>query len=155
MKEYIKGDLLELFEKGEVNHILHCCNCQGVWGSGIALQIKKKYPGAYRTYKQHEKNFGLKLGTESMYSHSWEQAIFNLHAQEFYGRTKGKRYVDYNALKRCLLAVKINVFKEEKIGIPYKMASDRAGGDWSVVESIIDEVFPEEKYKIVIVEYDK
>jgi ADP-ribose 1''-phosphate phosphatase len=31
--------------------LVHACNCQGVWGSGIALQFKNKFPEEYRIYK--------------------------------------------------------------------------------------------------------
>ncbi|WP_411668007.1 hypothetical protein [Bacillus subtilis] len=39
MIKIIQGDLLEAKE----NIIAHQVNCKGVMGSGIALQIKKKY----------------------------------------------------------------------------------------------------------------
>ncbi|KAM0794507.1 hypothetical protein BDR22DRAFT_776623, partial [Usnea florida] len=29
------------------------CNARGVWGTGVALAFKQKYPDAYRTYNAH------------------------------------------------------------------------------------------------------
>ena len=30
--------------------LIHACNTQGVWGSGIAAQLKKAYPDAFMQY---------------------------------------------------------------------------------------------------------
>ena len=46
MIETRKGNLLEQ-TKGV---IIHGCNCQGVMSSGIALQIRNKWPGVFETY---------------------------------------------------------------------------------------------------------
>lgn len=48
MINYIKGDLFAA--KGILGH---ACNCHGVWGGGIALVFKKKYPAAYKVYNEH------------------------------------------------------------------------------------------------------
>lgn len=45
----IKGDL---FSAPEGSIICHACNCQGVWGSGIAKQFAKRYPEAYKVYQK-------------------------------------------------------------------------------------------------------
>lgn len=53
----VKGDIFDLAPKGA--YLLHACNCQGVWGSGIAKQFKEKYPLDYLDYN----NFCKVLGT--------------------------------------------------------------------------------------------
>lgn len=45
---YVKGDLFELAPKGA--YLAHACNCQGVWGSGIAVEFRKRFPRAYADY---------------------------------------------------------------------------------------------------------
>lgn len=52
--EIVYGDV---FDKIEVPTIIaHGCNTRGVMGSGIALTIKNKFPGAYRKYRdEYEK----------------------------------------------------------------------------------------------------
>ena len=47
--EVRKGDLFENATPGAA--LAHACNCQGVWGSGIALDFKKRFPEAYESYK--------------------------------------------------------------------------------------------------------
>lgn len=40
----------DLFNAPPGSHLLHACNCMGVWGSGIAVEFKERYPNAYRKY---------------------------------------------------------------------------------------------------------
>lgn len=48
--EYRKGNLFSA-PKGVM--LLHACNCQGRWGSGIALQFYHRFPQAYLAYNKH------------------------------------------------------------------------------------------------------
>jgi hypothetical protein len=157
-----KGDLLEFYAQNEVDFIGHCCNCQGVMGSGIASSIKEDFPTAYDAYKEYESAFGLELGTISEAG-----GIFNLHAQHLYGKKGGgTRFVDYEGLYESLVAMRENiegtlsieyenVYDEPiNIGFPYKMAADRAGGDWIVIEAMIVSVFKDTNWNIFIVEFD-
>lgn len=156
----VKGDLLEFYEEGKVDAIAHCCNCQGVMGSGIALTIKQDYPDAYAAYKQHEMDEGgLFLGTVSEWG-----GIYNLHAQDFYKKSNvdgdklsdshQSRFVDYEAMYQALEEVRDDM-KVGRLGIPYKMGSERAGGDWNVIEAMIKSVFDGSNIEVIIVEYNK
>lgn len=45
----VKGDLFtDLPEKAIITH---ACNSYGVWGSGIAVEFKKRYQAAYKTHQ--------------------------------------------------------------------------------------------------------
>lgn len=147
----VQGDLLEEFKNNNVEHIAHCCNCQGVMGSGIALSIKQDLSGAYLSYKQYESAHGLTLGTVSTWSGIW-----NLHAQNLYksAGAVSERFVDYEALAQCLERVRGNIPNDTKIGFPFKMGADRAGGDWNVIEAIIVSVFKDTDVEVVIVEFN-
>ena len=130
----IKGDAVTAVIDNEIDLLLHVANCQGKMGSGIALTIKQRIPSAYEAYKNFEEDKGLTLGTLSS-----NGTVINLHAQEFYGYD-GKRYLDYEALAKSLEIVKNAIDKHEKtykIGLPFKMGCDRAGGNWEIVSSII------------------
>lgn len=43
----IRGDLISLAEEGEFDVIVHGCNCFNTMGSGLARQIRERYPEAY------------------------------------------------------------------------------------------------------------
>ena len=142
MIEYLDGDLLDAFDKGDVNTVLHVTNCQKKMGSGIALQIKKRYPEAYTAYLSDE---GEVLGgvTESCEIGAFgDKTVFNLSAQRFYGRGR-HRYLNYGALADCFKQVAGKMCDQDPIviGIPYLMGCDRAGGDWEIVLEVVEHFF--------------
>ena len=159
----IEGNLIDkLFEK-QCDAIAHCCNCKGVMGSGIALEIKNRIPSAYRAYKEYESLHHLKLGTVSSVDPVYhllgqpdfiyqEHQVYNMHAQADYGY--GKRQVDYEALYQCLGQVKAAMDKRQQkiLGVPYKMACDHAGGDWHIVNAMLETLFQPER--LLIVKYE-
>jgi hypothetical protein len=157
MIKHAKGDLFKFFEDGACDTVAHCCNCKGVMGSGIALTIKDKYPGAYKSYKDHEyRNAVLKLGTTSSAFVGENKLIVNLHAQSSYGYN-AFRYVNYEALYESLIATRNEMIASNHkiLGVPYKMACDRAGGDWRIVEAMLDAIFSDANLEVLVVEYSK
>lgn len=152
---YKKGDLLDYFDDGWCDAIAHCCNCQGVMGSGIAYQIKEQFSEAYDVYKQFEKDYTLSLGTISYKDYLIGKIIVNLHAQNLYGYD-GARFVDYEALYVSLTETRDLMLKHElrTLGVPYKMACDRAGGDWRIVESMLNVIFENSGIDVLVVEYE-
>ena len=58
MVNYVKGNLLD----SDCDYICHQVNCQGVMGSGIARQIRERWPRVYDGYK----NFCKYVGSDSL-----------------------------------------------------------------------------------------
>lgn len=137
---YKQGNAVDALINGEIDVLLHVCNNKGVMGSGIALEIKNRIPDAYQAYKNHELVCGLSVGDNS---YAWldspeDSVVVNMIAQNGYG--SGKRFLNYGALANCLCDVR-NTFEYEEvkaIGIPFKMGSDRAGGDWNIVLEMVE-----------------
>lgn len=44
---------MSLFDSPLNSIIIHGCNAQGVWGSGIAKEFKIRYPKQFESYKEH------------------------------------------------------------------------------------------------------
>lgn len=141
---YIKGDLL----KSDCEVIIHSCNCFNIFGAGIAAQIRAVYPEAYNKDCMTIRGDHNKLGTYSWvrcYSKNPEYStkiVCNLYGQYKYGREN--RHTDYEAVSRGLEKIKEHFerFQEfPKIGLPYKMGCNLGGGDWKVIEAIINSVF--------------
>jgi len=134
--QYKKCNAVTALIEGEVGVLLHVCNNKGVMGSGIALEIKNRIPDAYESYKYVHEKFGLELGSTSYgFSNTSDRFVINMVAQNGYG--SGKRFLNYGALAQCLHAVSLDM-TVEKIGLPYKMGADRAGGDWTIVLEMIE-----------------
>ena len=149
--EIISGNLLDGFDRGEVNNIGHCCNMQNTFGSGIAKSIKERYPKAYEAdtiwYKSGDKHIPLSMAALP-YNIEREVSprIFNLYGQEFYGTEK--RQLNYGRLAKSLIAMQGWLNGNSTVGFPYKMGSDRAGGDWEIVLEMIEFIFKYHDVKI-------
>lgn len=155
--EIIEGDLLDAFDKGEVNVIGHVVNCQGVMGSGIAKSIRDRYSNVYQCYKDLHSlttNSSALLGTCQLVSINklTNTTVANLFAQHFYGQD-GRRYLNYGALGEALWKLEDQLVdntlqKRGVVGFPYKMGADRAGGSWDIVFEMIKHYFKYREVKI-------
>jgi hypothetical protein len=124
--------------------------------SGIAKQVREKYPWVYAHYKQLCRNFqhrkedllGMVQGTYI----DENKKILNLYTQLNYGYD-GKCYTNYDALKKALEYIPA-YYNNKVIAIPYLMGCYRGGGDWNVVYKIIEEIFANSNCEVLICEYN-
>jgi len=147
--EIVSGDLLDALDNRDVDVIGHIVNCQGVMGSGIAKSIKQRYPSVYEIYfntclKSEDKSNLLGLA-EGCYI-AKQKWVYNLHAQLDYGTYK--RQLNYGAIAECLIRMAYEADPRCYIGFPFKMGSDRAGGDWTIVLEMIEFYFKDHSVKI-------
>jgi len=135
----LSGDLLE----AEEDVIVHQVNCQSRFGSGIALQVRNRYPSAYKDYMDFssgKRPIDLlgKVVLSPMPNHRF---IAHLFGQLNYGYEK-RKYTSYDALFDGLTYIKNSAKKAGKsIAIPYRLGSDRGGANWEIVYKIIGDVF--------------
>jgi O-acetyl-ADP-ribose deacetylase (regulator of RNase III) len=147
MIKYVDGDLLKLADEGNFDVIGHGCNCFHAMESGIAPQIKAKYPDAYTADCATTKGDINKLGTIS-YAEMPNITVVNIYSQfDTKGRRQGKIDLDYDALRSGLRLMK-NKFSGKRFGIN-KIGSGLAGGDWTIIEKIIEEEMRGEYITIV------
>jgi O-acetyl-ADP-ribose deacetylase (regulator of RNase III) len=133
---YVTGNAVDALINGEIDVLLHVCNNKGVMGSGIALEIKNRIPDAYNAYKSSQDELcKLYLGGISFGWYDVGKFVCNMVAQDGYG--SNRRFLNYGALAECLskMSKGINV---KTVGIPFKMGSDRAGGDWNIVLEMVE-----------------
>lgn len=128
--------------------ICHQVNCKGKMGSGVAKQIRERYPLAYERYRlacNRENNSSDFLGCiqpvycEDDKVEGGRRIIINMFAQDQYGYD-GKQYTDYAAFEYCLEKLKHIVNKGGSIAMPYKIGCGLAGGDWNIVYSLIGKI---------------
>lgn len=149
MIEYVKGDLLEAFKRGDVQVIAHQCNCFNSLAKGkargIAGQIGKMFPEAVEADAEVIVGDKNALGSYTMArtQHGW---IFNLYGQYRYGNS-AKDGVVYTDICKLHLAMRLMRgwldkagMKGFAIGFPL-IGCGLAGGHWPDVEKIIEEVF--------------
>jgi len=139
MTNKLIGNLLDYAETGKLNVIVHGCNCFHTMGAGIAKEIKKRFPNAYEADTNHtQKGDKSKLGfyTWSIYETINAKEFFIINAYTQYNYGKGK-HIDYAAIKNVFKLIACN-FPTSIIGYP-KIGAGLAGGDWSIIEKIINE----------------
>jgi len=49
--EYRTGNLLAGIP--DTAMIVHACNCRGIWGAGVAAQLEKQYPHAFKAHQEY------------------------------------------------------------------------------------------------------
>lgn len=137
MIKYIKGDLF----LAPQTILAHGCNCLGGFGSGVAKTMAQKHPEAKKQYLKKFNSVGWKLG-DVQYVKSNGKIIANCATQYDYGSPKdGTVYVDYEAIRTCMTKLK-KVCDENKLSVAIpKIGAGLAGGDWFLIENIINDVF--------------
>ena len=139
---YKIGNLLN----AQTDVIAHQVNCQGVMGSGVAKQIRDKWPIVFEKYKaEYELHVDLSkslLGNCQLVQINDNQYVANLFGQNYYGRD-GKRYTSYDGIYDALtsLAVQMTDNGMESLALPYNMSSCLGGADWEVILAMINSAF--------------
>lgn len=135
--KYIKfGNILTEVTDGI---IVHGCNARGAMGSGIALQIKTKWPNCYTTYVDAITD-GRGLGTIVAWAHPTQNLIVaNAIIQNDFGKD-GRQYVKYSAIHRVFTAVALAAVEGFDVHYPL-IGAGLGGGNWSIISDIIDECF--------------
>lgn len=125
-------------------HIVHGCNAQGVMGSGVALAVKRKFPGAYEDYKKLFDDNHLNLGNAYPYLANDNLVIWNAVTQNLYGT--GIRQVSYDAVQTCFQDINdtINSGSDAVSNIPKEIhipmiGAARGGGNWEIIREIIEQ----------------
>ena len=140
MIEYRKGDLLAVTS----GVIIHGCNSHGVMGSGVALAVKNKYPGAYESYRDYiveSKDDQTLLGSVIVYTVNENLLIANMITQKDFGTHK--RQVNYGAIARGF--DDLEEFYANTPGLVFhfpKIGAGLGGGDWEVIAEIIEQMCP-------------
>ena len=144
----IDGDIIKKALAGEFDVIIHGCNCFCTMGAGLAKGIKDAFPKAYEADCATTKGDKEKLGTCTFAECSiagGTVTIVNAYTQYNYGR--GRVQTDYEAIRQCLEWA-VEKFRGKRIGLP-KIGSGLGGGDWNIIQKIIEEEMSGENVTVV------
>lgn len=126
--KHTKGNLLDLAEAGKYNIILHGCNCFHTMGSGIAREIRARYPHAYDAdCMQTAKGDRDKVGKFSI-ALGKQFTIINAYTQDgFNASGKNVDVFEYAGFQTILDTLACR-YPGCKFGVPY-IGMGLAGGD--------------------------
>ena len=140
MIKIIDGDLFD----SKANIICHQTNTQGVMGSGVAAEVKRRYPHVFHSYIKDYEDGKLKLGYVNFTTAKQDQVIANMCGQDKYGYD-GLLYTNYAALQKCFNEVVDYAYEafdiKPVIAFPYRLSCCRGGGIWDVVYKMIEDTF--------------
>lgn len=148
----INSDILNI----KSDMIVHQVNNCGKMASGLALQVRNKYPTHYEDYMSvynnsvkdiDNTNKSSKLLGTFVDTKIGELTIRGIFSQDGYGRDK--QYTSYEYLEKCLKDIAKS--NPESVYIPYGIGCGLGGGDWNIVSSKILEILP----SAIIVKYIK
>lgn len=126
---YKQEDIFEAFDRGDINVILHQCNCTEGMGAGFAKKVALKYKDVKdvdASFREHNLVSPEELLGIGVCIPMWEnRAICNLYSQFYTGSPKTGLFDNFNQRRNWLRKALIQVSEsldeygiEGQIGIP-------------------------------------
>lgn len=134
--KFYTGDIFD----SKTKFIAHQVNCMGDMNSGVAKQIRQKYPNVFEEYLYHYMKGTKELGDCLNVLCPDGRIISNLYGQYGYGY-ENKVYTNYEFLREAMRKLASIMKPDDSISFPYKMSCDRGGGDWTIVFEYISDIF--------------
>lgn len=133
--KYIYGDATEPVGEGN-RMIAHICNDIGAWGAGFVLAISKKWKEPEEHYRKYCKK---RLGSIDALKVEDSLYVVNMIAQSGIRSSTNTCPISYRHLRTCLE----NLFYYalgtcSSVHMPM-IGTGLAGGDWNIIEPIIQE----------------
>jgi O-acetyl-ADP-ribose deacetylase (regulator of RNase III) len=159
---YINGDATQPCGTGK-KFIVHCCNDVGGWGQGFVLAISKRWnkpESDYRSWARELSDYPaemntFKLGNYRIIPVTSEISVVNMIGQRGFRTVEGVPPVRYDAIENALTRLSSELLqlklKGEEVSVHApKFGSDLAGGDWKVIEKIIEDTICSRDIEVVI-----
>lgn len=153
--KYLKGDATKPQSEDGQGIIAHVCNDVGGWGAGFVTAISKKWPQPESEYRKLSKN-KRKVGNVQFIVVGPNLVVANMVGQNGLKFNEfGVPAVNYAAIeitmdKVCKMADSMGV----DVHIP-RIGCGLAGGDWELMEFILNRIVREYKCHIYVYDFDE
>jgi O-acetyl-ADP-ribose deacetylase (regulator of RNase III) len=152
------GDIVDLAKAGQLDVVIHNCNCQNAMGSGVAKGIAEAFPGVHAVDRKTVKGDKSKLGTYTVsreLAKNGKQVDFvNLYGQYRYSRRElgEPAMTDLKAIKKGLQSLAVNpMIIGKRVGMPM-LGAGLAGADWPAVARLVKEILSP-VCEVIVVKY--
>lgn len=154
----VKGNLLDMADRGDFDVIVQGCNCFNAMGAGLAPQIARRYPQAQEADNNTRRGNIMKLGcwtsaAEVTPTHSF--TIINAYTQ-YSTSNQGEDVFEYAAFELILRKL-AHEYGRQRYGLPY-IGMGLAGGDKKRIMAMIEnfaKVIAEKGGSVTLVEFAK
>jgi len=159
MIHHVQGDCLTFKHRNPDKKavVIHCCNNIGAWGSGFVLALNKRFgDGPKNAYLNMNSMY---LGKVSYWNSDEDNCIvFNIVGQEGVASPTNLRPIRYDAIyngcEKVFKAANKIFGNKWEIHMP-KMGAGLAQGNWSIIETIINETIAKFGIDTYIYEYEQ
>jgi hypothetical protein len=150
---------LEVYNPKRHSIILNNVNCQGSLGNVIGWKLREKYPMIEQPYLKYvnsvEKNRRrVLLGTVLPVPITTHKQLLHIFTQLHWG--KEGRFVDYEAFYKAMKDVQHKLGEDAKyfdVYFPNNIGCDQAGGNWKIINTIIEETLGKINCNLYAVKY--
>ena len=120
--------------------IAQVVNTQGGLGAGFGKAMAKQWPASRsNVYKWRQNKKIFRLGKTSLVSLAGDIFVFQMIAQDGIKKRRGSISLKYSVLRDCLIELAL-IAKEHEASVHMPLiGAGQAGGDWNVIEGIIEE----------------
>jgi len=133
-----KGNLIDMAEAGDFNVIVQGCNCHCAMGSGIAKEIRARYPEAYYADTKTVPGDYNKLGTFSIMLGK-QFNIVNAYTQYNTAKYVGDDVFEYGAFELILKKLAHQRYTGgARFGFP-KIGQGLAGGNPEIIMEMLQD----------------
>jgi len=139
MLKHTKGNLIDLAEQGHFDVIVHGCNCQNTMGSGIAKEIRERYPIAYEADTKAAEIWVTPVARLANFSFAVTDknfVIINAYTQVDF-MPRGVDHFEYEAFYVILKKLESPAGEGVRFGFPY-IGMGLAGGDAKRIVAMLD-----------------
>lgn len=153
IKSYVTGNLVTILKKsvaeGRQSTFAHGCNCHDAMHSGIAWELQRAFSkirevdSTYHELMVKANNQPNMLGGMSI-AMIERCVVLNMYTQWYPGKD-----CRYDAIRQCFRNLNSTGFKN--VMIP-RIGAGVAGGDWKMIEQIINEETPD--VNITVIDWD-
>jgi O-acetyl-ADP-ribose deacetylase (regulator of RNase III) len=134
--KYIKGDATEPVGDGQ-KIIVHISNNERKWGRGFVLALSNKWAEPEAEFYKMKPV----LGNVHLVKVTQDITVANMISQDGIISEDNPHPIDYDTLHHCLKSVNLSAIRlGASIHMP-KIGSGLGGGDWDVIEHMIEAVF--------------
>lgn len=148
---YDRGNAIDFAVVNNYN-LGHGCNSFCKMGTGFAAQVKRRLPELYQVDQATKRGDRSKPGTNTHYLFDWGYG-FNLYTQYWYSwdfTTVGLEHL-LNSLESAFALIRKTNF--QPLVLP-RIGSGAAGGDWSLIEPVLEFV-AQRKNDIIVIDFDR
>jgi O-acetyl-ADP-ribose deacetylase (regulator of RNase III) len=142
MLQHDTGNLIDMAEQNMFDIIIHGCNCMHTMGSGIAKEVRERYPQAYDEDLKTVRDARNKVGTYSVADafdedNNYVFSIINAYTQ-FNFSPRGVDHFEYEGFENILNELFDNDSNvDTRFGFPY-VGCGLAGGNEERIVKIIE-----------------